>query len=131
MHRGHTGRYEITVTGGERVQAFVPEPLPPNPPLVLDGPLRSTLEEAAISLGRLDGMSTLLPDRALFVYVYTRKEAVVSSQIEGNQSSPSPFRNRGSPRCSTRQRDRDSRTMSPRSNTAATGSRWGFHFRTG
>ena len=87
MHRGRTGRYEITVTGGERVQAFVPEPLPPIPPLVLDGPLRSTLEEAAISLGRLDGMSTLLPDRTLFVYVYIRKEAVLSSQIEGTLST--------------------------------------------
>ncbi len=75
------------MTGGERVQAFVPEPLPPNPPLVLDGPLRSSLEEAAISLGRLDGMSTLLPDRALFVDVCIRKEAVLSSRIEGAQST--------------------------------------------
>ena len=75
------------MTGGERVQAFVPEPLPPNPPLVLDGPLSSTLEEAAISLGRLDGMSTLLPDRALLADVYIRKEAVLSSRIEGAQST--------------------------------------------
>ena len=87
MHRGLTGRYEITVSGGERVRAFVPEPLPPDPPLAMDGSFRSTLEEAAISLGRLDGMSTLLPDHTLFMYVYIRKEAVLSSQIEGTQSS--------------------------------------------
>ncbi len=87
MHRGTTGRYEVTVTGGERVKAFVPTPLPPQPPLVLDGPLRSTLEAAAMSLGRLDGMSGLLPDHTLVTYVYIRKEAVLSSQIEGMQSS--------------------------------------------
>lgn len=87
MHRGQTGRYEVTVTGGERVRAFLPMPLPPSPPLALDGPLRSTLEEAALSLGRLDGMSTLLPDPTLFTYLYTRKEAVLSSRIEGTQSS--------------------------------------------
>jgi len=87
MHRGQTGRYEVTVTGGERVTAFVPVALPPSPPLALDGRLRSTLEEAALSLGRLDGMSTLLPDPTLFTYLYTRKEAVLSSRIEGAQSS--------------------------------------------
>ncbi|MDE2871986.1 MAG: Fic family protein [Gemmatimonadota bacterium] len=87
MLRGPTGRYELTVTGGERVNAFVPAPLPPDPPLVLDGPLRSTLEAAAMSLGRLDGMSSLLPDHTLLTYVYIRKEAVLSSQIEGTQSS--------------------------------------------
>ncbi|MCY3677349.1 MAG: Fic family protein [Gemmatimonadetes bacterium] len=87
MHRGPTGRYEVTVTGGERVNAFVPLPLPPSPGLALGGPLRSALEAAAISLGRLDGMSMLLSDRALFMYVYIRKEAVLSSQIEGTRSS--------------------------------------------
>ena len=87
MHRGPTGEYEVTVTGGERVHAFVPMPLPPSPRLVLDGPLRPALETAAISLGRLDGMSTMLADRTLFMYVYIRKEAVLSSQIEGTQSS--------------------------------------------
>ena len=87
MHRGQTGRYELTVTGGEQVRAFVPAPLPPSPTLVLDGPLRSALENAAISLGRLDGMSTLLPDHTHFVDLYIRKEAVLSSRIEGTQSS--------------------------------------------
>ena len=87
MLRGPSGRYELTVTAGERVDAFVPAPLPPDPPLVLDGPLRSTLEAAAMSLGRLDGMSSMLPDRTLLTYLYIRKEAVLSSQIEGTQSS--------------------------------------------
>ncbi len=87
MHRGRTGRYEVTVTGSERVRAFVPVALPPSPSLVLDGPMRTALESAAISLGRLDGMSMLLPDRTLFMDVYIRKEAVLSSQIEGTQSS--------------------------------------------
>ena len=87
MHRGRTGRYEVTVTGGERVKAFVPTPLPPRPPLAMDGPLRPVLEAAAMSLGRLDGISALLTDRTLFMYVYIRKEAVLSSQIEGTQSS--------------------------------------------
>lgn len=87
MHRGQTGRYEVTVTGGERVRAFVPMPLPPRPPLAMDGRLRPVLEAAAMSLGRLDGMSALLTDRTLFRYVYIRKEAVLSSQIEGTQSS--------------------------------------------
>ena len=87
MHRGPTGRYDVTVTGGERVRAFIPAPLPPNPPLRIDGGLRSDLESAALALGRLDGMSALLPDRAVFLYVYIRKEAVLSSQIEGTQSS--------------------------------------------
>ena len=87
MHRGRTGRYELTVTGGERVRAFVPAPLPPNPAPVMDGPLRSVLESAAMNLGRLDGLSALLPDRTHFVSAYTWKEAVLSSQIEGTQSS--------------------------------------------
>lgn len=65
----------------------MPEPLPPNPALVLDGPLQQALESAVLALGRLDGVSTLLPDEALFLYAYVRKEAVLSSQIEGTQSS--------------------------------------------
>ncbi len=87
MQRGEIGRYEVTSIGGERVRAFVPAPLPPNPALVLDGPLQQVLESAVLALGRLDGVSTLLPDEALFLYAYVRKEAVLSSQIEGTQSS--------------------------------------------
>ena len=87
MQRGESGRYEATTVGGERVRAFVPAPLPPVPPPSLDGPLQRALERAVLALGRLDGVSALLPDKALFLYAYVRKEAVLSSQIEGTQSS--------------------------------------------
>ena len=87
MQRGASGRYEITAAGRERVRAFVPAPLPPQPALGLGGPMQQAFESAVLSLGRLDGVSTLLPDEALFIYAYVRKEAVVSSQIEGTQSS--------------------------------------------
>jgi hypothetical protein len=87
MERGETGRYEVTVTGGEAVRAFVPAPLPPGPPLDFDGGLQRALEAAALAVGRLDGVSTQLPDTSLFLYAYVRKEAVLSSQIEGTQSS--------------------------------------------
>ena len=86
MDRGETGRYEATVVSGETVRAFVPTPLPPAPPLDLTA-LQSRLERALLGLGRLDGLSTLLPDIRLFLYTYVRKEAVLSSQIEGTQSS--------------------------------------------
>lgn len=87
MQRGLTGRYAVTTTAGESVQAFVPDPLPPDPPVDLSGPLQQLLERAALALGRLDSVSALLPDTALFLYAYVRKEAVLSSQIEGTQSS--------------------------------------------
>jgi Fic family protein len=87
MKRNLTGRYETTSVAGETVRAFIPNPLPPDPPLVLQGPIQLLLEQALLSLGRLDSVSTLLPDRSLFLYAYVRKEAVLSSQIEGTQSS--------------------------------------------
>jgi len=87
MRRGLTGRYEATTTVGERVEAFVPAALPPRPPLDLSGDLNALVERAALALGRLDSASVLLPDTALFLYSYVRKEAVLSSQIEGTQSS--------------------------------------------
>ena len=87
MKRGEGGYYEVTSVAGERVRAFVPAPLPPEPPLSLGGPLLRALEGAVLALGRLDGVSALLPDRSLFLYAYVRKEAVLSSQIEGTQSS--------------------------------------------
>ena len=80
------GRYEVAVAGGERVRAFVPAPLPPQPPLHLEGPLLRFLEAASLALGRLEGANRLLAP-ALFVYSYVRKEAVLSSRIEGTQSS--------------------------------------------
>ena len=87
MKRGTTGRYERATSGGEAVRAFVPAPLPPAPLPLLEGELQLALERAHLALGRLDSVSTLLPDTALFLYAYVRKEAVLSSQIEGTQSS--------------------------------------------
>lgn len=69
------------------MQAFVPAPLPPIPPVVLDGSLQALHERALLSCGRLDGVSSLLPDPELFLYAYVRREALLSSQIEGTQSS--------------------------------------------
>jgi cell filamentation protein, protein adenylyltransferase len=73
--------------GGEEVRAFVPDPLPPRPPLELSGARQRLLESATLSLGRLDSITSLLPDPQLFLYAYIRREAVLSSQIEGTQSS--------------------------------------------
>lgn len=81
-----TGSYYDTATGGEKVRAFVPPPLPPDPPVALEG-LLTALSNADRALGRLDGVSLLLPNRELFLYMYVRKEAVLSSQIEGTQST--------------------------------------------
>ncbi|MBM4353212.1 MAG: Fic family protein [Deltaproteobacteria bacterium] len=82
-----TGRYVTVSTVGERVKAFVPSPLPPEPPLDLNDSDREILEGASRSLGKLDGLSGMLPDLPLFLYMYIRKEAVLSSQVEGTQSS--------------------------------------------
>jgi len=81
------GKYETTSVAGESVRAFVPPPLPPVPPLDLNAERHDLLEKANRSLGRLDGVATLFPDPALFLYMYVRKEALLSSQIEGTQSS--------------------------------------------
>lgn len=87
MRRGSPGRSTITAVAGERVQAFLPDPLPPVPPIDFDGSLQQSLEVATLAVGRLDGVSALLPDKSIFLYAYVRKEAVLSSQIEGTQSS--------------------------------------------
>jgi Fic family protein len=78
------GRYVQQPTG---YKAFIPAPLPPEPPIDLDGRLRDLLSQADYSLGRLDGAVLTLPNPDLFVFMYVRKEAVLSSQIEGTQSS--------------------------------------------
>ena len=75
-----------TNAGGERVRAYVPTPLPPEPPIQIEC-LLERLSAADRALGRLDGITTLLPDKALFLYMYVRKGAVLSSQIEGTQST--------------------------------------------
>ncbi len=74
-------------TAGEPFAAFVPNALPPVPPLNLNGEHFDRLERANRALGKLDGLSRFLPDVSLFVYWFVRKEAVLSSQIEGTQSS--------------------------------------------
>lgn len=87
MKRGLQGRYETVSTVGERVKAFIPNPLPPFPELEITGDLQKKLDEAAYLLGKLDGGANLLPDVGIFLYMFIRKEAVLSSQIEGIQSS--------------------------------------------
>ena len=87
MHRSQIGRHVEDSTGGELVRAFVPDPLPPVPSLQFGGRLQILLEAASIAVGRLDAIGTLLPNPSLFIYSYVRKEAVLSSQIEGTQSS--------------------------------------------
>lgn len=86
MQRGLTGYYEVSRFGGETVRAFVPNPLPPQPPLQLEA-LERPLERASLALGRLDSVTLLLPEPTIFLYAYVRREAVLSSQIEGTQSS--------------------------------------------
>lgn len=81
-----TGRYETTWFGDEAVRAFVPMPLPPDPPLDFAAVIEK-LERATVSLGALKALSTQLPDPDLFIYSYVRKEAQLSSEIEGTQSS--------------------------------------------
>lgn len=78
------GRYVRQPTG---YRAFLPAPLPPDPPVQLEGDLRVLLSQADRALGRLDGSVVTLPNPDLLVFMYVRKEAVLSSQIEGTQSS--------------------------------------------
>ena len=80
------GTYITSSVAGETVRAFIPHPLPPVPELQLKG-LHQHLDRANQELGRLNGMTRLLPDIRFLLYLYTRKEALVSSQIEGTQSS--------------------------------------------
>ncbi len=81
-----TGQYVESSTGGDRVRAYVPHPLPPNPPIDI-GSLLPAYGRASSAVGRLDGIATILPSTPLFLYMYVRKEALLSSQIEGTQSS--------------------------------------------
>lgn len=87
VKRGTTGHYEVTTTLGESVRAFVPAQLPPEPSIDLSNDLQMKLERANIACGRLDSIATFLPDPDLFIYGYVRREAVLSSQIEGTKSS--------------------------------------------
>ncbi len=87
MQRELQGHYAKVSTVGESVLAFVPAPLPPAPSIDWTPELRSKFDKALLTLGRLDSVSRLLPDTSLFLYMYVRKEAVLSSMIEGTQSS--------------------------------------------
>lgn len=82
-----TGQLVRIGSGNEAFQAFVPAPLPPEPPLKLTAADQALVERANRALGKLDGMTSLLPNTTRFIYAYVRKEALVSSQIEGTQSS--------------------------------------------
>jgi cell filamentation protein, protein adenylyltransferase len=87
MKRELQGHYVTISTVGEKAQAFVPAPLPPLPPIAWTPELRGKFDQALLALGRLDSVALLLPDTSLFLYMYIRKEAVLSSMIEGTQSS--------------------------------------------
>ncbi len=80
------GTYISSSVAGETVRAYLPPPLPPDPPVDL-GPFYGRIEAANRALGQLDGVTSILPDTPLFLYMYVRKEALLSSQIEGTQSS--------------------------------------------
>lgn len=87
MARRVTGIYRRCTTGDEAYDAFVPSPLPPVPPLDLTADHYEGIDRANLALGRLDALGALLPDVSLMLYFFVRKEALLSSQIEGTQSS--------------------------------------------
>ena len=83
---GRKGKWVTSTVTGESVRAFLPPDLPPRPPIDMAG-LSVLASEAMLALGRLDGVRSVAPDTSLFLYMYVRKEALLSSQIEGTQSS--------------------------------------------
>jgi Fic family protein len=88
MAKRETGTYRTTAAGGEQVQAFLPHPLPPvDPPLVLDKRLTHLLSDAMAAIGRLGVAGAMVPSPDWFLYGFVRKEAVISSQIEGTQAT--------------------------------------------
>ncbi len=87
MERQHVGEYEIISMTGERVKAYIPAPLPPNPPVLLTPELQRLHEQALTVIGELNAQGTYLPCAPLLLYSFIRKEAVLSSEIEGTQSS--------------------------------------------
>lgn len=84
LNQNRSGRYITQIAG---YKAFIPKPLPPDPPIQLDDEMLQLLSQADIALGRLDGASEILPNSDLFVAMYVSKEALLSSQIEGTQAS--------------------------------------------
>lgn len=86
LRKNQAGQSIKHKVGEETYMAYIPKPLPPSPSLDMNS-LYGLLDQANVALGRLDGLSVALPDPSLFLYMYIRKEAVLSSQIEGTQSS--------------------------------------------
>ena len=100
IRASRSGQWLEQQAGPDGFSAFFPLPLPPDPPLRIDAGLQARLDTANQALGRLDGVTLLLPDPDVFLYSYIRKEAVLSSQIEGTQSSLSDlllFENEAAP----------------------------------
>lgn len=87
MIRGLQGTYKTSSAPGEQVRSFIPAPLPPEPSIEWTPELQQKFDTAYQALGHLDAAAELLPDVSLFLYTYIRKEAVLSSMIEGTQSS--------------------------------------------
>ncbi len=87
MLRKKTGKIEIVSVKGERVKAYIPYPLPPKPDIEWTSGLQKLFAQAHLSLGKLNAINEIVPNINLFLYMYVRKEAVLSSQIEGTQSS--------------------------------------------
>jgi len=87
MERSLQGRYVKVAAAGEAFKAFVPTPLPPTPAIDWSPGLRKRFDEALVAVGRLDALTDLLPNAGLLLYAFVRKEAVLSSMIEGTQSS--------------------------------------------
>lgn len=84
---GETGRYIVTTSSGETVKAFVPNPLPPKPPLEINNEIEKFLNEASKSIEKLEIASKMVPSQEWLLYGFIRKEAVITSQIEGTQST--------------------------------------------
>ena len=83
-----TGQYQVTNSGGESIRAFIPHPLPPaHPALALEGELAARYAEAISAVARLEVAGTMVPDADWFLYGFVRKEAVITSQIEGTQAT--------------------------------------------
>jgi Fic family protein len=88
MPKRATGRYERTTTGGEEVASFIPHALPPaDPPIIVNAALAERLRAAEQALVRLELAGEMVPSLDWFIYAFVRKEAVLSSQIEGTQAT--------------------------------------------
>jgi len=85
--KSRAGEYKINLTGALQYKSFLPKPLPPNPPIELDEEIVHLLSKANRSMGILEGVSRQVPNIDLFVSMYVRKEALLSSQIEGTQAT--------------------------------------------